>query len=75
MGYEMNQHYYWLPSQIIDLFLQCCISCEVKKSIKTPIVLSTIISVDFMTRLQIDLIDLRTRPDKYFQWIPRWRDH
>ena len=28
-----------------------------------------------MTRLQMDLIDLRTRPDKDFQWILHCRDH
>jgi hypothetical protein len=73
MRYEINQHYYWLPSQVIDLFLQCCSSCQVRKYIKTP-VSTAIVSVGFLTRLQIDLIDLRTRPDKEFQWILHCRD-
>ncbi|CAF3869188.1 unnamed protein product [Rotaria sp. Silwood1] len=75
MRYEFNQHYYWLPSQMIDCFLQCCISCQVRKSIKNPVVSTAIISIGFMTRLQMDLIDLRTRPDKDFQWILHCRDH
>lgn len=75
MRHEINQHYYWIPSQVIDLFLQCCTSCQVRKSVKTPVVSTAIIAVGFLTRLQIDLIDFRTRPDKDFQWILHCRDH
>ncbi|CAF2827954.1 unnamed protein product [Rotaria sp. Silwood2] len=45
------------------------------KSIKLPVTPTAIISVGFLTRLQIDLIDFRTRPDKEFQWILHCRDH
>ena len=75
MRFEINQHYYWLPSHVIDLFLQCCSSCQIRKSFKKPVVSTAIISVGFLTRLQMDLIDLRTRPDKDFQWILHCRDH
>ena len=75
MRFELNQHYYWLPSYVIDLFLQCCSSCQIRKSFKKPVVSTAIISVGFLTRLQMDLIDLRTRPDKDFQWVLHCKDH
>ncbi|CAF2130101.1 unnamed protein product [Rotaria magnacalcarata] len=75
MRHEMNEHYYWMPTQVIDIFLQCCTSCIVRKSFKLPVTPSAIVSVGFLTRLQIDLIDFRTRPDKDSQWILHCRDH
>ncbi|CAF2745866.1 unnamed protein product [Rotaria sp. Silwood2] len=75
MRYEFSHHYYWLPSTVIDLFLQCCVSCQLRKPVKNPVVSTAIISIGYMTRLQMDLIDLRTRPDKDFQWILHCRDH
>jgi hypothetical protein len=75
MRHECSQHYYWLPSQLIDMFLQCCVSCQLRKSVKTPVVSTAIVSIGFLTRLQIDLIDLRTRPDKDYKWILHCRDH
>jgi hypothetical protein len=75
MRYECNQHYYWLPSSVIDIFLQCCSSCQLRKFVKAPVVSTAIISVGFLTRLQIDLIDFRTRPDKDYKWILHCKDH
>lgn len=75
MRFECNQHYYWLPSSTIDLFLECCSSCQVRKSVKAPVISTAIISVGFLTRLQMDLIDLRTRPDKDYKWILHCKDH
>ncbi|CAF2245276.1 unnamed protein product [Rotaria magnacalcarata] len=75
MRHEMNEHHYWMPAQVIDIFLQCCTSCIVRKSFKLPVTRPAIVSVDFLTCLQIDLIDFRTRPDKDFQWILRCHDH
>ncbi|CAF2990402.1 unnamed protein product [Rotaria sp. Silwood2] len=46
-----------------------------RKCSKNPVVSTAIISIGFMTRIQMDLIGLRTRPDKDFQWILHCRDH
>jgi transposase InsO family protein len=75
MRYEVNQHYCWLPSTVIDLFLQCCTSCMIRKNVKATVTPTAIISIGFLTRLQIDLIDFRTRPDKEFKWILHCQDH
>ena len=64
-----------LTSTIIGYLLQCCVSCQLRKTVKKLVVSTAIISIGFMTRLQMDLIDRRTRPDKDFQWILHCRDH
>ena len=75
MRHEINQHYYWIPSIVIDIFLQCCVSCQLRKSVKNHVIPTAIVSIGFLTRLQIDLIDLRTRPSNGYQWILHCRDH
>jgi len=75
MRFELNQHYCWLPSTVIDIFLECCSSCCVRKSVKKAIVPTAIISVGFLTRLQIDLIDFRSRPDNQYKWILHCQCH
>lgn len=34
MRYELSQHYDLLLSTMIDLFLQCCISCQLRKPVE-----------------------------------------
>jgi hypothetical protein len=75
MRHETAQHYYWIPSKIIDAFLPTCVSCQVRKPLKLHVVPTAIISLGFMTRLQIDLVDMRTRPDGELKWILHCRDH
>jgi hypothetical protein len=75
MRHEIAQHYYWIPSKIIDSFLPTCIPCQVRKPLKAHVVSQAIISLGFMTRLQMDLVDMRTRPDGDMKWILHCRDH
>ena len=75
MRFELNQHYCCLPSTVIDIFLERCSSCCVRKSVKKAIVPTAIISVGFLTRLQIDLIDFRSRPDNQYKWILHCQCH
>ena len=66
MRHKFNQHYYWVRSIVIDLFLRCCVSCQLRKTVENPEASTAIISIGFMRRLQMDLIDLHTRLDKDF---------
>ncbi|CAF4642428.1 unnamed protein product, partial [Rotaria socialis] len=75
MRHEVMQHYIWIPSKIIDTFLTTCVSCQVRRPIKSHVIPTAIVSLGFMTRLQMDLIDMRTRPDGEFKWILHCRDH
>ncbi|CAF1358344.1 unnamed protein product [Didymodactylos carnosus] len=61
---EIQTHYSWVPRVAVDLFLKRCIACQIRKPVKQQHVVSKpIVSLGVMTRLQIDLIDMRTRPD------------
>ena len=75
MRHEVTQHYYCVPTKIINIYLNTCMSCEVRRPLKSHVVPTAIISLGFMTRLQIDLVDMRTRPDGEFKWIMHCRDH
>ncbi|CAF1596916.1 unnamed protein product [Didymodactylos carnosus] len=75
MRHEINQYYFWIPPKVVDIFLSTCIACQVWKPLKNHIVSTSIVSIGFLTRLEIDLIDLRTRPDGDYKWILHCRDH
>ncbi|CAF1564081.1 unnamed protein product [Didymodactylos carnosus] len=60
---EVAAHYSWISRNVIEIYLKHCSVCQLRKPIKHPVVSKPIISLGVMTRLQIDLIDMRTRPD------------
>ncbi|CAF1366379.1 unnamed protein product, partial [Didymodactylos carnosus] len=77
---EICSHYSFVPRVVVEIFLKQCTSCQVRKPIKQHVVAKPIISLGVLTRLQIDLIDMRTRPDQdsngvVFQWILHCGDH
>lgn len=47
-----------------------------KKSFpKTDIVIRPIVTKDFNSRGQVDLIDLQSAPDKNYKWLLNYQDH
>ncbi|CAF3626874.1 unnamed protein product [Rotaria sp. Silwood1] len=77
---EIISQYSWVPQHCIELFLKQCLPCQTRKPIKQHVASKPIISLGVMTRLQIDLIDMRTRPDKIspdivYCWILNCIDH
>ncbi|CAF1301878.1 unnamed protein product [Didymodactylos carnosus] len=78
--YEINSHYSWLPRFAVDIFVKQCLPCQLHKPVKHHVVSKPIISLGVMTRLQINLVDMRTRPDKVsenvvYNWILNCIDH
>jgi hypothetical protein len=78
--HELNSHYSWIPRFAIELFLKQCVVCQTRKPLKQHVIGKPIVSVGVMTRLQIDLIDMRTRPDTLkpditYNWILHCIDH
>ena len=59
--------------QLLSYFCNV-VSCQPRRTVKNPVISIAVISIGYLTRLRMDLIDLRTRPDKDFQWILRCRD-
>jgi hypothetical protein len=79
-SFELNSRYSFIPRFSIEIFLKQCIPCQTRKPIKQHVVSKPIISLGVMTRVQIDLIDIRTRPDKaspdlVYNWILNCIDH
>ncbi|CAG8805867.1 27509_t:CDS:2, partial [Racocetra persica] len=52
-----------------------CKICKTRRLSSKPLAIRPIISKFFIQRLQIDLIDMRTRRDSEFKWIAHARDH
>ena len=72
--HELNLHYSWIPRFAVEVFIKQCILCQTRKPLKEHMISKPIVSVRVMTRLQIDLIDMRTRPDiidqdTIYNWI------
>ena len=74
MRHGVGLHYYWIPSKIIDACLPTSVSCQMRKPVKSHVIWTAIILTGFVTRLQMNLIDMRTRPDGEFKWIIHCRD-
>ncbi|CAF4218101.1 unnamed protein product [Adineta steineri] len=78
--FELNSYYFWISRFAVEMFLKQYIHCQTRKSLKQHIIAKPIISLAVMTRLQIDLIDMRTRPDRLnpviiYNWILTCIDH
>src|SRR6266540_334600 len=50
---QVQQQYAKVPKELIEDFVKCCTSCVVRRKVKTPVLGRAIISVGFMTRLQV----------------------
>ena len=61
---EIISQYSWIPRFCIEIFLKQCIPCQTRKPVKHHIAPKPIISLGVTTRMQIDRINMRTRPDK-----------
>jgi hypothetical protein len=78
--FELNARYSWIPRFAVEIFIKQCAPCQTRKPLKQHVIAKPIISLGVMTRLQIDLIDMRTRPDTLnedviYNWILNCIDH
>ncbi|CAF4153491.1 unnamed protein product [Rotaria sp. Silwood2] len=78
--FELNSQYSWIPRFCVEIFLKQCLPCQTRKPLKQHVISKPIISLGVMARLQIDLIDMRTRPDRSspditYSWILNCIDH
>ncbi|XP_046581445.1 KRAB-A domain-containing protein 2-like [Haliotis rubra] len=72
---EIKANYSWIRHDLVKLFLSTCHECSTRIPLKKPASGKPIISLGFLTRVQIDLIDMTSRPDSDFKWILHMRDH
>ncbi|KAI1712428.1 integrase core domain-containing protein [Ditylenchus destructor] len=68
--------YFGLTREIVQIYLSLCQHCEFKKAkVKKGLVVKPILSHDFNSRCQVDLIDLQARPDGDSKFIMVYQDH
>ncbi|CAH4036853.1 unnamed protein product [Pieris brassicae] len=65
----------YIPIRAIQLFVALCPTCDGKRHApRKSIVTRPIVSQDFNTRGQVDLIDFQSCPDGDFKWLLNYQD-
>lgn len=73
---ELSTRYKNITRHDVELYLQLCEPCQQKqKVIKNGIVVKPILSSDFNSRCQVDLIDYQSHPNREYKFIMVYQDH
>lgn len=73
---KLNANYKNITREIINIFLKCCEICLMKaKTLRKGLVVKPILSKEFNSRAQVDLIDLQSNPDDGYKHIMVYQDH
>ena len=71
---EVKNSYVGISFPHIDLYIEGCTTCSTRKPPKKPIAGKSIMLSRFLTRVQVDLIDMTSRTDNDFRYIMHARD-
>ncbi|XP_041357602.1 KRAB-A domain-containing protein 2-like [Gigantopelta aegis] len=74
---EINKNYANITQDAIILFKSMCIECQRKRkqTATKGIVVKPILSKDFSSRAQVDLIDMQSKCQGQHKWIMVYQDH
>ncbi|CAF1326105.1 unnamed protein product [Didymodactylos carnosus] len=72
---EIQEQYSYIPYDVVTLFLKQCDVYNSRQAFPKPIAGKSIISVGYLIRVQMDLIDMHSAPDREFKWILHVKDH
>ncbi|CAF1498452.1 unnamed protein product [Adineta steineri] len=72
---KIKRLYAGIPRQAICLYINMCDTCQTRRSFPTPISGKRIVSLGFLTRLQVDLIDMRSVSYNSYNFIMHAKDH
>ncbi|CAF3372080.1 unnamed protein product [Rotaria socialis] len=72
---EIKRFYAGIPQQAVSIYINMCDTCQIRRSFPTPISGKPIVSIGFLTRLQVDLIDMRSVSYDGFNFIMHAKDH
>ncbi|CAF1570775.1 unnamed protein product [Rotaria magnacalcarata] len=72
---EVKDQYGWVPLDTVKLFISQCDVCSNRKTFPKPAAEKPIVSIGYFTRLQVDLIDMRSIPNGEYKWILHAKDH
>jgi hypothetical protein len=73
--HEVKSSYAGICYPLIGLFIETCSTCSTRKPLKKPTAGKRIISLGFLTRMQVDIIDMTSHPDNDFKYIMHARDN
>ncbi|XP_014614939.1 PREDICTED: KRAB-A domain-containing protein 2-like [Polistes canadensis] len=73
---ELSSKYKNVTRKDIELYINLCECIQKKrKSIKKGIVVNPLISSEYNSRCQVDLIDFQSQPDREYKFIMVYQDH
>ncbi|CAF4454714.1 unnamed protein product [Rotaria socialis] len=72
---EIKTRYAGIPQQAISIFINMCDVCQTRRSFPKVTSGKPIISIGFLTRLQVDSIDMRSMKHDGFNFIMHAKDH
>ena len=77
MGKEIRKKYANITDDVLTLFKSFCIECQRKKKRTTTkgIVVRPILTQDYCSRGQVDLIDMQSMPQGEYRFIMVYQDH
>ena len=74
---EVNKKYANVTRDVLNLFKEMCEECQLKKRkiASKGLVVKPLLSKDFNSRGQVDLVDMQSMPDGDFKFIMHYQDH
>ncbi|CAF2059662.1 unnamed protein product [Rotaria magnacalcarata] len=71
---RVKAKYSWIPYDAVMLFIKLCDSCSSRQNFAKSSATKQILSIDYLSRIQISLIDMTSRPSGNFKWILHTKD-
>jgi hypothetical protein len=74
---EVNKKYKNVTRDVLNLLKEMCEECQLKKEkiASKGLVVKPLLSKDFNSRGQVDLVDMQSMPDGDFKFIMHYQDH
>ena len=73
---HVSRHYQNLTRSMVEIYLSLCLICHEKKSLSNKgIVTKPMLMERYLEKMQIDLVDMQSKPDGQFKWILTCADH
>src|SRR5688572_4791112 len=66
-----------ITRDVVELFKSLCLEClkKRKRTAVKGVVVNPILTKDYGSRGQVDLIDMQSMPNRAFKWIMVYQDH
>ena len=75
MTKELNKRYANITKDSIQLFMSYCQECQKKRKMTKGVVVWPIITKEFSSRGEVDLIDMQSLAQNDYKWIMVYQDH